>query len=42
MYMGFEWDDGNTEHVAEHQIHPDEAEQAIDDPPRAECSGLRQ
>jgi uncharacterized protein len=32
MYVGFEWDAGNIEHVAEHQVRPDEAEQAIDDP----------
>jgi uncharacterized DUF497 family protein len=32
MYMGFEWDVANTEHVAQHQVRPDEAEQAMDDP----------
>jgi uncharacterized protein len=32
MYMGFDWDEANTEHIARHQVRPDEAEQAIDDP----------
>jgi uncharacterized DUF497 family protein len=32
MYVGFEWDDANTEHIAQHDISRDEAEQAIDDP----------
>jgi len=32
MDLGFDWDDANTEHVAQHQVRPEEAEQAIDDP----------
>jgi uncharacterized protein len=32
MYMGFDWDDANIEKVARHQVRPDEAEQAVDDP----------
>ncbi len=32
MYMGFDWDGANTEHLAQHQVRPEEAEQAINDP----------
>jgi uncharacterized DUF497 family protein len=32
MYMGFDWDGAHIEHVARHDIRPEEAEQAIDDP----------
>ena len=32
MHLGFDWDGANTEHVALHQVRPEEAEQAIDDP----------
>jgi uncharacterized DUF497 family protein len=28
----FDWDAANTEHVLAHEVQPDEAEQAIDDP----------
>ncbi|MHB8841509.1 MAG: BrnT family toxin [Candidatus Aquicultor sp.] len=27
----FEWDDGNTDHLAEHGVTPDEAEEAVYD-----------
>ena len=30
--MKFDWDDGNRDHIALHDIGPEEAEQAIDDP----------
>lgn len=30
----FQWDDANIEHIAEHTIEPEEAEQAFDDPER--------
>ena len=29
--MEFEWDDANEEHIAEHGIMPDEAEEALSD-----------
>jgi uncharacterized protein len=32
MYVGFDWDSANTQHVAQHQVRPEEAAQAIDDP----------
>jgi uncharacterized protein len=32
MHLGFDWDGANTEHVTLHQVRPEEAEQAIDDP----------
>lgn len=30
----FQWDEANIEHIAEHGIEPEEAEQAFDDPDR--------
>ena len=29
----FEWDDGNRDHMAHHQVSPEEAEQVIDNDP---------
>lgn len=30
---GFEWDDANTEHIARHNVDPDEAEQILQNRP---------
>jgi uncharacterized DUF497 family protein len=30
----FEWDDGNLDHIAEHGISAEEAEEAVEDPRR--------
>jgi uncharacterized DUF497 family protein len=30
--MTFDWDDANIEHIAAHQISPEEAEEALSDP----------
>jgi uncharacterized DUF497 family protein len=30
--VGFEWDEGNIEHIVEHDVTPDEAEQVFSDP----------
>jgi uncharacterized protein len=30
----FEWDDANIDHVAEHDVEPHEAEEALSDPDR--------
>ncbi|AFD27479.1 BrnT family toxin [Deinococcus gobiensis] len=32
--MEFDWDDANTEHIARHAVHPEEAEEAVTDPDR--------
>ncbi|MDQ3396710.1 MAG: BrnT family toxin [Deinococcota bacterium] len=32
--MDFEWDDGNIDHIANHDVEPFEAEEAITDPRR--------
>ena len=29
---GFEWDEGNIEHIAEHNVTPEEAEELFSDP----------
>jgi uncharacterized DUF497 family protein len=29
--IGFEWDEGNIEHIAEHDVIPDEAEEVFSD-----------
>jgi uncharacterized DUF497 family protein len=34
MDAEFDWDTGNVEHISEHQIEPEEAEQALLDPGR--------
>jgi uncharacterized DUF497 family protein len=31
--MPFQWDDGNIDHIAKHDITPDEAEQVIENEP---------
>jgi uncharacterized protein len=31
--LAFDWDDANRDHIAHHQISPDEAEQVIDNDP---------
>lgn len=30
----FDWDEHNVDHIAEHGVAPDEAEEAVDDPHR--------
>ena len=30
--MGFDWDDDNLDHIARHQVEPEEAEEALSDP----------
>lgn len=30
----FQWDDANVDHIAEHQVNPEEAEEALTDPDR--------
>jgi uncharacterized protein len=32
-YLSFEWDEQNLEHIARHDVDPDEAEAAIDNYP---------
>lgn len=32
-YLSFEWDERNLEHIARHDVDPDEAEAAIDNYP---------
>jgi uncharacterized DUF497 family protein len=31
--LAFEWDDANRDHIARHQVSPEEAEQVIDNDP---------
>ena len=38
----FEWDAGNTDHIAEHDITPSEAEEAIRDPRRVPADAYDQ
>ena len=30
----FDWDDANVDHIAQHQVRPEEAEEALSDPRR--------
>ena len=34
----FEWDDANVDHIAAHDVEPEEAEEALDDPMRVALS----
>lgn len=34
MESSFEWDDGNSSHLAQHSVRPEEAEEALLDPRR--------
>ena len=36
--MQFDWDDANVEHIAAHDVEPEEAEQIFEDPRRARLS----
>lgn len=39
--MEFDWDDANTEHIARHAVHPEEAEEAVTDPDRVGAPAYR-
>ena len=39
--MTFDWDDANIEHIAAHQISPEEAEEALSDPLRIPAPAYR-
>ena len=37
----FDWDEANVEHIARHNVSPEEAEQAYADPKRINCGTRR-
>ncbi|GAA5513652.1 hypothetical protein Dcar01_02396 [Deinococcus carri] len=39
--MEFHWDDANTEHIARHDVEPEEAEEAATDPRRLAAPAYR-
>lgn len=39
--MTFHWDDANTEHIARHDVEPEEAEEAATDPDRVAAPAYR-
>ncbi len=41
MGVGFDWDEGNAEHLARHDVTPEEAEEALLDPRRIGASAYR-